>query len=181
MAGRGTQRMIDELATAHNTEIAGYFFYNTAAELIEDEKGKKVFISLAKEELDHIKVVRAISDSLKKGGGWMSYEDAVKRGTPETVKGLPIFQKESELTERFRTNRTDQNAMNIAIENEDKAVDFYTRLLNEAAEPEEKVVLTRLLEMEKNHLKILRWEYEGLVKNGFWCGMMEYSVEKESE
>ncbi len=34
--------------------------------------------------------------------------------------------------------------------------------------------------MEKGHLKLLRWEYEALVKDGFWCDFMEYSVEKES-
>ena len=34
--------------------------------------------------------------------------------------------------------------------------------------------------MEKGHLKLLRWEYESLVKNGFWCDFMEFDVEKES-
>ncbi len=43
------------------------------------------------------------------------------------------------------------------------------------------MLLTRLLEMEKGHLKILRWESEALNRTGFWCGIMEYSVEKEVE
>jgi rubrerythrin len=69
----------------------------------------------------------------------------------------------------------------IAIETEMGAVDFYANLLKEATTPAEKVCLTKLLEMEKGHLKVLRWEYESLNKTGFWCGEMEFSVEKESE
>ena len=181
MARRDAQKVINDLAVAHNTEIAGYFFYNSAADMVEDKKGKSVFLGLAKEELDHIRAVKAIADSIKEGAGWIGYEEAVRRGTPSTEKGLPIFQKKNELIERLRTNQTDLNAVSIAIENEDKAVEFYSSLLIEACEPTEKVVLTKILEMEKNHLKMLRWEYESLVKNGFWCGIMEYSVEKERE
>ena len=67
------------------------------------------------------------------------------------------------------------------MEAEESAVGFYGSLLSLADSPVEKTVLTRLLEMEKGHLKVLRWEKESLVKTGFWCGEMEYSVEKESE
>lgn len=170
-----------ELAVAHNTEIAGYFFYRAVADLIEDEKGKNVFSHLAGEELDHIKAVSAIAESIKSGLGWLSYEEAVRKGAPIANKGLPIFPKESELTKRLKKNPTDLNAVNIGIETEENAVEFYSRLLKEAKEPLEKVVFTRLLDMEKGHLKILRWESESLVKTGFWCGIMEYSVEKETE
>ena len=181
MARRDAQKVINDLAVAHNTEIAGYFFYNAAADMVEDKNGKSVFLGLAKEELNHIRAVKAIADSIKEGAGWIGYEEAVRRGTPSTEKGLPIFQKKNELIERLRTNQTDLNAVSIAIENEDKAIAFYTRLLNDAGSPDEKVVLTKLLEMEKGHLKILRWEIESLNKTGFWGDSMEFSVEMEKD
>ena len=174
--------LADKLLLAYQTEIKGHAFYRHAEEVATDEKGKNVFRHLSKEELEHIDVISAIADSIKKGGGWMGYKEALIKGRGEREKkGLPIFPGENELIEKLKQNETDQNAVFIAVGVEEKAVDFYGRMLKEAKEPGEKVFLTGLLEMEKGHLKILRWEHESLVKTGFWGDFMEYSVEKETE
>lgn len=174
-------KVIKELTTAFKTEIAGYFFYTTAAVMVGDDRGKDVFLNLAKEELDHIRVVSRIAESVKTGAGWISYEDALKEGASVAIHGTPIFPKNNDLVKRLEKNSTDLNAVKIGIEAEEEAVEFYSRLLKNAGSPVEKVALTRLLEMEKGHLKVLRWESESLIKTGFWCGEMEYSVEKESD
>ncbi|MBI5599664.1 MAG: ferritin family protein [Deltaproteobacteria bacterium] len=173
---------VEELTVAFRTEMVGHAFYKHASELVSNEKGKNIFKHLAKEELEHMAVVLAVAESLKKGRGWMSYRDALSAGGDlREKKGLPIFPEENELIERLRENPTDQNAVSISIESEEKAVHFYGDMLKAAATADEKVVLTDLLEMEKGHLKILRWEYESLRKTGFWGEFMEYSVEKESD
>lgn len=174
-------KMLEELGIAYNTEITGYHFYTTAAALVEDPKGRTVFSNLAKDELAHIVVVGKIAESLKNGLGWISYEDALAQGFGVALSGNIPFPAENELLKRLSTNQSDSNAIQIAIDTEAEAVDFYSKLLKEAKTPDEKVCLTKLLEMEKGHLKILRWEYESINKTGFWCGEMEYSVEKESE
>lgn len=181
MALKGDKKIIEALTAAYSTEITGHAFYNAVADSVGDEKGKNVFRHLAGEELEHIAVVSSIAESLKSGTGWMSYEDALKKGRPDASKGLPIFHRDNELIRRLKKNQTDLNAVNIGLESEEKAVEFYGRLLKEAKEPLEKTLLTKLLEMEKGHLKMLRWESESLIKTGFWCGEMEYSVEKETD
>ena len=118
---------------------------------------------------------------MKNGLGWISYEEALSQGFAIALSGQIPFPKENELLKRLSTNQSDTNAVQIAIETEMAAVDFYADLLKDATTPAEKVCLTKLLEMEKGHLKVLRWEYESLNKTGFWCGEMEFSVEKESE
>lgn len=173
--------IIAELRLAHSTEIAGYFFYKFVAGMVSDKKGKNVFNHLAAEEMEHIKVVKSIADSIQAGAGWMSYDDALKKGKPVSAAGLKIFPSKSEMTERLKKNQTDLNAINISLEAEEKAVHFYGNMLKKAKEPNEKMLLTRLLEMEKGHLKILRWESESLRRTGFWAGQMEYSVEKEAD
>ncbi len=174
--------IIEKLSIALKTEVEGHAFYKYAAESTTDELGKNVFNHLASEELEHMDVIAAIAESLKEGKGWMSYEEAVKAGlSMREQKGLPLFPEKNELLERLKAGKTDSDAVKIAIESEEKAVQFYSDMLKEAKTPEEKVFLTRLLEMEKAHLKILRWEYESLIQNGFWCDFMEYSVEKETE
>jgi len=172
----------EELSVAHNTEIAGYHFYTMAAALAKDQKGRNVFTHLAKEELTHIMVLGQIAESVKNGKGWMDYDTALSTGGGRVLaKGAPIFEGENELVEKLKADQSDINAVSIGIEAEEKAVDFYLKMLKEAETPTEKVVLTKILEMEKNHLKILRWESESLRNTGFWCGDMEFSVEKEAD
>lgn len=180
MDKKGTDKIIKELGIAFETEVEGHAFYNTAANMISDEKGKNLFNHLATEELEHIRVVSGFADAIREGRAGISYSEAMKIGSPGK-KGLPIYPKENRMLARLKENETDLNAVTIAEEAEEKAVDFYMAMLKDAEGPEEKVLLTKLLEMEKGHLKLLRWEKESLVTTGFWCGEMEYSVEKESE
>jgi rubrerythrin len=175
--------VIEALDAAYRTEVAGHMFYTAAAAMAGDEKGRNVFAHLAKEEFDHIKVISSIAESVKSGNGWRDYDSALNAAGTGRAEGLPVsppaFPGENELTKRLQRNPSDANAVQIGIESEEAAVEFYSRLLKDASAPIEKVVLTRLLEMEKGHLKMLRWESESLAKTGFWCGVMEYSVEKE--
>ncbi len=175
-----SSRILVELESARKTEMAGYYFYTVAAEMIQDEKGRAVFKGLALDELQHIKVIASIVDSVSGGLGWISYEEALEKGGGE-VEPLPIFKEENELIDKLNKNQTDMNAVNIAIESEEEAVKFYSELLKLAESPTEKVVLSTLLEMERGHLKLLRWESEAIKKDGFWCGNMEFSVEQERE
>lgn len=174
-------KIVAELEKAYKTEIAGHIFYTAAAGMVSDEKGSNIFKHLAAEELQHIAVVSSIADAVKSGKGWMNYNDAIKGGAQINTAALPIFPERDALIVRLKKNPTDINAVAIAMESEEAAVEFYTTLLKGAETAAEKVVLTTLLEMEKNHLKILRWESESLKNTGFWCGDMEYSVEKEAD
>lgn len=173
--------IVVELEKAYRTEIAGHLFYMAAADMVADDKGKNIFTHLAKEELQHIGVVSSIAESVKNGKGWISYDEAVKVSARVPQKPLPIFPERDVLVKRLKDNQTDINAIKIGIESEEAAVEFYSNLLKSAAVPDEKITLTRLLEMEKGHLKMLRWESESLINTGFWCGSMEYNVEKEAD
>ncbi|HBR16262.1 MAG: hypothetical protein A3G39_07330 [Deltaproteobacteria bacterium RIFCSPLOWO2_12_FULL_43_16] len=174
------EKAIENLKIAVRTEMEGYDFYIAASNTIKDEHGQNVFRHLAKEELEHITVLTAISRSINTGGRWLSYKDAVAQGDANK-KGAPIFLEENELTKRLKKNPTAIGAVTIAVEVEDKAVQFYSGLLKVATEPDEKTVLTKILDMEKGHLKLLRWERESVIHTGFWADFMEFSVEKELE
>lgn len=174
-------KIVAELEKAYRTEIAGHLFYLTAADMVSNERGKNVFNHLAKEELQHIGVISSIAESVKNGRGWISYDEAVRGAGRVPHEPLPIFPGRDVLVMRLKENETDVNAIKIGIESEEAAVEFYSNLLKSATVTDEKVALTRLLEMEKGHLKMLRWEGESLMNTGFWSGTMEYSVEKETD
>lgn len=174
------EKAIENLKIAVRTEIIGYNFYITASNTVEDKHGKTVFGHLAKEELDHIRALTAISKALEVKGEWLAYEDAVD-ATSSGKGGAPIFMEENELTKRLKQNPTELNAVTIAGESEEKAVDFYFGLLKVAHEPDEKALLIKILDMERNHLKLLRWERESIIHTGFWADFMEFNIEKELE
>jgi rubrerythrin len=180
MEKNAASKLLEDFRIAYRTEVEGHAFYKTAAGLIEDERGKNLFNHLAAEELDHIRVISAFEESLKQGGRLSGYDEALKKGSTGE-KGLPIYPEKNKMLSRLGEDQNDLNAVTIAMDAEEKAVEFYLGMLKSAASPEEKVLLTKLLEMEKDHLKLLRWEMESLSTNGFWCDHMEYSVEKEVE
>lgn len=172
-------KAVENLKTAVRTEIEGYSFYITASSIMEDKRGKTAFRHLAKEELEHINVLTAISRSLENRGKWIAYQDAALLDFGKS--GAPIFMEENELTKRLKLNPTGLNAVTIAAEAEEKAVEFYSGLIKGANAPAEKEVLGKILEMEQGHLKLLRWERESIIHTGFWADFMEFSVEKDLE
>lgn len=173
-------RIVRELALAVQTEVDGYTFYVNLSKSLSDDKAKNLFAHLAKDELEHMKAIRTIAASLSEGKGWLGYDDAL---TASADHGLPVFPDENELTKRFGGEGTDISALDMAMEIEEASVAQYEKLLGEAGgdagSDEERVLLEKLIDMEKGHCTLLRWEREALVKDGFWCDHMEYSVEKE--
>ncbi|MBE9531183.1 MAG: ferritin family protein [Proteobacteria bacterium] len=180
MANDAGAPIIERLQTALKTEMVGYSYYTDLVEMISDEKGRNVFKHLAKEELDHIKYIIALSDSVKAGRGWIGMKAAEDSDAFKDA-GLPVYADKNELMERFKENESDLSAIEIAMENEEEAVVFYSTLLKEATEDGEREVLTKLIEMEKNHYDLLRWEKDSVMKMGFWADQMEFTVEGELE
>ncbi len=179
--GTGESRndsLVKIFKAAFKAEMDGHVFYSHAADLTSDDFGKGVFNRLAAEELMHLDAIRSIAESLEKGNGWMNYKEALEASITEKSES-PVFSEDNVLMDRLKEDQSDIGAVSIAIENEERAVEFYRDLLKGAETPGEKVFLTEILEMEKVHLKLLRWEYESLLKDGFWGDFMEFSVEKE--
>ena len=174
-----SEAMLDKLSVALKTEMVGYSYYSEAAAMISDEHGKNVFRHLAKEELDHIKTLTRIADSVEAGRGWIASEKDAPGASEEADKGLPVFPETNELLEKLRDNETDINAINIALDAEEKAIAFYSGMLKAAVQNDEIEVLTSIVEMEKGHYDLLRWERDALSNSGFWLDQMEFSVEKE--
>ena len=104
MADNTGTAIIESLQTALKTEMVGYSYYTDLVEMIKDEKGRNVFKHLAKEELDHIKYIIALSDSVKAGRGWIGMKAASESAAFKDA-GLPVYQDKNELMERFKKER----------------------------------------------------------------------------
>jgi rubrerythrin len=172
--------VIDSLRTALKTEMVGYSYYTDLVEMLTDEKAKNVFKHLAKEELDHIKYIITLSDSVGEGRGWIGMKDAKDTDAFKNA-GLPVYPEKNELMDAFKKDESDLKAIEVAMENEEEAVVYYSKLLKAATVDGEREVLTKLIEMETAHYDLLRWEKDSLTKMGFWADQAEFTVEGERE
>lgn len=180
MADKTGVAVIDSLRIALKTEMVGFSYYTDLVEMLDDEKAKNVFKHLAKEELDHIKYIITLSDSVDAGRGWIGMKEATESDAFKNA-GLPIYPEKNELMEKYKTEESDLKAIEIAMDNEEEAVGFYSGLLKGAAADTEREVLLRLVEMEKNHYDLLRWEKDSIMKMGFWADQAEFTLEAEKE
>lgn len=172
-------KIIEELKRAINTEAEGFSFYEFATGFVKDPKGKGVFESLAKDELDHIRALISLSESIQAKGGWLSYREALKRGKAHGKEKNHIFPSVNRIKDLLGDNPTDIDALNLGMKIEEKAIEYYTNKLGEAGEEDERSFYASMVGIEKGHLKLLEWEHDYLTKSGFWCDHMEYTVEGE--
>ncbi len=168
-----------ELNRAIETEVEGFSFYNLASELVKDERGKAVLRQLAKDELDHIRALISLGEHLSHGGEWPSYRDAVKLGRGIGGERLPVFPSMEEVRGWLSDNPGDEEILRFGIDVERKAIEYYSRALEEASSDREKDFFSTMVEVEEGHRKLLEWEHDYLVRSGFWCDHREFTVEGE--
>lgn len=169
----------EELRKAVDLEVQGFSFYNCAAELVKDPKGKAALRQLAKDELDHIKALISLGERLSEKDEWLSYEEAVNIGRGIGGKKLPIFPSIEQVRGWLSEDPTDAEVLRFGIDIEKKAIDHYSKALKGADSPEARSFFSSMVRIEEGHKKLLEWEYDYLIDSGFWCDHQEFTVEGE--
>ncbi len=67
-------------------ERDGYQFYMQAAARASDERGRRMFEDLARQEVDHLRLLLAEYRSVEAGTGWIPYREAMKADFPWAPK-----------------------------------------------------------------------------------------------
>lgn len=174
--------VLEILKKAIVTEIEGQKYFNYFASRVLDIKGKKMFEQLAKDEIEHMKVVEALYITFKDEERWLNYEDALKSDKIYEIEGLPqkginIFPDEKKLNEMIGSHPKDVNVVEAAVDIEAKAENIYLKILEKVSDPQAVEVVKKLADMEAGHKKLLEWEFDSLSNAGFWLDYMEFDVE----
>lgn len=144
---------IKMLATALRMEEKGKAFYDKAAASCSNEPGKKIFSSLAQEEVVHMSRISSIYESLSDAKPWAGEWKDMKLKHEYLVH---IFRG---LAQKHATNVTanadDIASLDIGIEFEADSMAFYKQHLENAALPMEKEFLELMIEEETTHHKAL--------------------------
>jgi rubrerythrin len=147
-------------------EKKGKEFYTEAADRTVAEKGKKMFQSLAEDEMLHANVIQRQIDALSQGEGWVEPE-----GIDEVDVDLaaPLFPEgKADFEKAVPPDASDLDALLFALKIENDSFDLYLEEAKAATNPHAKRLYEYLVEAERTHFNLLMLNYESLNEQSAW-------------
>ncbi len=144
---------------AIETEIDGYRYFNSAAERAVHDRARDTWMSLAADEIEHMRILQAQLRDLGKpeadeDDGGEAKDKAVIAPT-STVPGSVNLDDDLE-------------ALKVGLEVEARTRDFYAMAATETANPTMKSAYERLAAMEAGHYKLVDETYRFLADPQGW-------------
>jgi rubrerythrin len=163
-----------------SVERDGYNFYTTAAAHASNEKGKRMFLDLAHQEVDHLRLMLAEYRSLEAGEGWLPYEEAMAQEFEldpahpdlpgeEPEDPLPVF-----TPAREPSMENDIAALKFGLETEEISRELYVEGAEKAEDANARQAYQFLVRQEEKHYELLQNTYEYLTENWTWWDDNEY-------
>ncbi|MEO0199408.1 MAG: ferritin family protein [candidate division WOR-3 bacterium] len=160
------------LDLAMDIEKDSIFRYLEIARKTKDTSGKNMFITLAMEEVKHLLILSEARQIVEEEVHLKPLE--VPKSEIEGV--LPdIIKREKKKHGKSELNELD--ALEIALEHEKKAMDFYEKKSVEMTDETLKNLFKRLYEMERGHYELIMAQLDYIKGTGFWFDMPEFSME----
>lgn len=128
-------QVVEAIKMAIQLEKDGRAFFEEAANKAQRPLAKKMFKTLAKDEINHLHTFQKMFDSIITPTEW---EELVKR--PSKVGEVPVFQ--GEVGRKGEVAPSEIEALRIAMENERKAIDFFNRVAEETDNPQAREIFT---------------------------------------
>jgi len=147
--------------------------YTTAISIIDDERGKAIFKTLAEEEQSHIDFLEYSIETLKSDGN-INHEQ-LKTSIPDTANILKnIESMKIKIPERMLgdVKRVLSSALKLEIE----TTEYYQKAFD-STKGDIKAVMGKFVEIEQRHTDVVRFELDYASHNGFWLGFPEISME----
>lgn len=146
------------LRQAMQIEAEGHQFYVKAAEATEDEKVQQTFRALAKDEENHLRMVRRQYDSLTSAKEWVTFPEA--KGKPIDLD-KPLFPKGREALEKAVAAKSgDLDALLFGLDIESRSHELYRKAALETPSAQGKAMYEFLVGEEQSHFDILMMRYE---------------------
>ena len=161
---------VQRIEMAMEIEREGRKFYLEAAERTEDDKGKAMWRSLARQEALHIEYLTNARRALVEKGQWASFgmegvrflsRQEIRRIFPETAEG------------EVEPSADELAALQTGIEMEIRSRDLYEDLAKKTKDSQGKDMYEKLARWEETHRQLLQAGYDYLKKTGFWLDVQE--------
>jgi len=153
---------LEALALALEVEKEELKFYLNLARKTKDEKARKMFLFLAKEEAEH----------------WDQFEKLFLERVAEECQ-LPAINEEllEKLLVKAENIDSEVDAVKIGMEQEKLTWEFYEKAAGEAEHENVRRVFEELAKIEKAHYELLKAQYDSVMKTGIWMDYQDFSLE----
>ena len=159
----------EALATAVEAEKRSLRTYLGLAWDTRDASGKQMFIRLATDEFEHMRLLEAWRCDQCPGAPIEA--SVIERLVPKlSNKSLQIHGTEGQ---------HQLSALNAALDLERSARTFYEEQGRQAQEEPARATFSRLAEMEAAHYALIQAEIDNIQQTGFWFGLREFTLESE--
>jgi rubrerythrin len=166
------EKLVEALKLSYEAEKEGLRLYLKFAKQTKVATGKDMFIQLAADEVDHLELIERFMEKILSG----KPVEPVNVPKGRLSKFMPNL-KDVSLQPVDKGVIGDEEALKIALEHEEKAMDFYKEEAKKAQDKAVKDFFEKLAEVESKHLAIIQAELDFLRSDGFWFDTKEFSVE----
>lgn len=153
----------DAIKTAIQMEKDGYSFYQKAAAQTSSKLGRKIFESIAKDELTHLEVFEKMFKNEIGENEWTKLVESSKK-----YSDIKIFPKDLKAVEGANPDTDEIDALRLAMDSEREAIDYYTEIKENTDDEKVKEILDEIIDQEKNHYLILEGEFNHIQTTGYW-------------
>jgi len=176
----GRNDPLSVLRRGMNLEREGYRFYTEAAGRASGGRGRAMFLDLAAQEVDHLRLLLAEHRALEEGRGWLPYEEAMQANSAlgpqdldlpgeEPMDTIPIFTPGREVS-----LEGDIAALDFGLETERLSRKLYSRAAERTDDPLARQAYEFLVEQEEEHYRLLQQTRDYLTQNQTWWDSEEY-------
>jgi rubrerythrin len=164
------ERVMEAIKTALEAEKEGLTMFLKLAKDTESITGKNMFITLALDEVGHIKHLENMASELEEQGALVG--DLFAGG-----QHVSINKEDIKKTITDTSKAGDLDAIELGIKQEKLAIEFYSKCADEAQSDIERRIYEHLTAEEKTHLLILEAEKDSIKGSGYWVDFREFSPE----
>jgi rubrerythrin len=147
--------------------------YLSAIDIVDDERGKKIFKTLAQEEQSHV-------DFLEHSIAALSHQGRISLKSFNTIvpdtEDLKKNIKSMKVTIPHQMLGDIKRVLSSALKLEEDTTQYYKKA-HASAEGEIKEVLGKFIIIEQRHTDVVRFELDHASRNGYWLGFPEISME----
>jgi len=157
------------LATAIEAEKQSLLTYLRLAWETRDSSGKQMFIRLATDEFEHMRLLETWQVDMRPPGA----------AEPSVIERLIPKLSDKSLQIRGTEGQHQLSALNVALDLERSARTFYEEQARKAPSGPARDTFNRLAEMEAAHYALIQAEIDNIRQDGFWFGLREFTLESE--
>lgn len=144
------------LETAIQLEVEGHTYYVKTAAVVSWPEGSSTLLDLARDEMEHIRILKEEHAALMAGQEWLSPEKVSSKLTLGEKKPLPVFETSDAVIAGMVTERADAlEVLEVAINAEYKSHTFYAEQAKKSESPAAGAIWNWLVKEEKTHQAIL--------------------------